>query len=149
MVWMGPIDAIRYPRLWYFCRFELYKVKSDKKKWTAFLKYSEFQGRWFGSFQAMMAVGYGNPPKVNVKKLKNAFGEFEPGKNSNTVHIDSGWAKRFEKDHKKAAARQLMEATILHEMVHWGDDMDGKDQAGEEGLAFERAAYGKVIGKYW
>lgn len=56
---------------------------------------------------------------------------------------------RFKKDHAKPAAKQLMEATILHEMVHWGDHMDGKDQKPEEGNEFEKKAYGKIIGKYW
>ena len=44
---------------------------------------------------------------------------------------------------------RLMEATLLHELVHWGDWQDGKDQDGEEGNLFEIAAYGEVLGKYW
>ncbi len=43
----------------------------------------------------------------------------------------------------------LIESTLLHEMVHWGDYKDGVDQSGEEGKKFEKAAYGKDINRYW
>jgi hypothetical protein len=43
----------------------------------------------------------------------------------------------------------LVESTLLHEMVHWGDWKDGVDQPDEEGKEFEKAAYGKDIDRYW
>lgn len=149
MVWMSVWDYLLYPRTRDFLRTELPLVIHDKKKWPAFLKYSEFQGRWFGNFWAVCAVSWGSKPQIKIEALKDAFGEYRPGRNEDIVYLDKGWASRFEQDYKKKEAKQLMEATILHEMVHWGDDQDGKDQAGEEGEAFENAAYGKVIGRYW
>ena len=149
MVWMSLWDQFFYPKTRNFLRYELPTVMHDKKKWPAFLKYSEFQGRWFGEFWAVMAISWGNRPQISVEQLSGAFGEYRPGRGEHIVYLDKDWATRFEKDHKKAAAKELMEATVLHEMVHWGDDQDGKDQPGEEGEAFEKAAYGKVIGRYW
>ena len=149
MVYMGIWNQFLYPNLSNFLRVELPKVISDKKKWPAFLKYSEFQGRYFGKFWAVLSLSWGADPNIKVEPLTNAFGEYRPGRGDDIIYIDTDWAKRFEKDFAKAEAKQLMEATILHEMVHWGDDQDGKDQAGDEGEDFERAAYGKVIGKYW
>lgn len=39
----------------------------------------------------------------------------------------------------------LISVTILHEYVHYGDSIDGKDQDGEEGNDFEIKAYGEII----
>ena len=43
----------------------------------------------------------------------------------------------------------LVESSLLHEMVHWGDWADGKVAGLEAGKAFERAAYGKDVRRYW
>lgn len=39
----------------------------------------------------------------------------------------------------------LLGVTILHEYVNYGDNIDGIDQPGEEGLLFEIATYGETI----
>ena len=149
MVSMSVQDQTLYPRLKDFLRIELPKVVNDKKKWSAFLKYSEFQGRWFGAFLAGWAIGWDSKPTIKIKPLPDAWGEYLPGRGEDIIYIDKSWATRFERDYKLAKAKIFMEALILHEMVHWGDDQDGKDQPGEEGEAFEKAAYGTPPKKYW
>lgn len=41
----------------------------------------------------------------------------------------------------------LVAVTILHEYVHYGDNQDGVQQKGEEGIQFENDAYGIKITK--
>lgn len=55
----------------------------------------------------------------------------------------------FEAGKGKRVARAgdvyLVGVTLLHELVHWGDDQDGIDRPGAEGEEFERLIYGSVI----
>ncbi len=149
MVSMNLVERVLYSELKDFVKTELPKIKNNKKTWKAFLKYSEFQGRWFGDTLAAWALGWGSNPRIGAKDLDGAFGLFNGPKEADVIYVDKDLAVRFKKDSKKPAAKLLMEATILHEMVHWGDHKDGKDQPPEEGDEFEKAAYGKIIGKYW
>ncbi len=79
--------------------------------------------------------------------MPEANGEFNGGKDPNSIALAKEVAVIFESNANDAAWQLLVESTVLHELVHWGDWKDGKDQPGEEGKAFERAAYGRDIGR--
>lgn len=82
--------------------------------------------------------------------MPGANGQYAGGSYINKVYLAKSICERFEKkDSTNPKMHKLIESTLLHEMVHWGDYKDGKDQVGEEGKAFEKAAYGKDINRYW
>lgn len=67
MVSMNIFDQAFYPELVTFVKVELPKIKNNKKTWNAFLKYSEFQGRWFGEVLAAASLNWGTNPRIGVK----------------------------------------------------------------------------------
>lgn len=93
---------------------------------------------------------WGQGPMLKVTVLNGAYGEFTPDINSNEIRLDENMVKEFEAGRGMVNARAgrvyLLGVTILHELVHWGDDQDGIDRPGEEGEEFERMVYGSVLG---
>lgn len=153
MVSMGLFTQALYPEFRDFVKTELPKVSNDKKKWAAFLKYSEFQGRWFGETQALWALKWGTDPVIIVKQLGSDYGQYTTA-TPDTIYVDKELAERFKTDHALAKAKEFMEANILHEMVHWGDwhadnKAEGFKKADEWGAKFEVAAYGKDLKRWW
>lgn len=67
------------------------------------------------------------------------------------IKLDQSIAKYFEHDFNSTDAQLLVESTLLHELVHWGEfRSQGKIMKGREhGVDFEVAAYGKNIDRYW
>ncbi len=74
----------------------------------------------------------------------------------NEIEIDEALVKAFESgaDLRKTKSGKLVHVagvTLLHELTHWADAMDGIDNPvpgdplNEEGNAFEMAVYGQVI----
>lgn len=138
-----------YPYLARWVTKELPKrVKAKKQVWNAFLKYSELS-----EAEANRAFCLGNAPTLSFDVMPRANGEFRGSTHPNTVFLAKAICDRFSSDinNRVTMPRMLLlvESTVLHEMVHWGDWKDGKDQAGEEGKAFEKEAYGKDINRYW
>jgi hypothetical protein len=134
-----------YPKLTDWIEKNMPKVKSKAKVWAAFKKYAELDAK-----KAACALQKGHMPEVHSGIMPGANGEFRGSTFPNRVYLARAICKRFEeKDSKKRKMHILVESTLLHEMVHWGDWKDGKDQPGEEGKAFEKAAYGKDIDRYW
>jgi len=134
-----------YPKLAAWIELNLPKVKSKPKVWKAFLKYSELTHG-----QAKIALTKGHNPEIHFRIMPGANGEFRGPRFPNRVFLAKSICDKFEKsDMKKPKMHILLESTLLHEMVHWGDWADGKDQPGEEGKMFERAAYGQDINRYW
>lgn len=136
----------KYPKLSKWLWDNICLVQNKPKVLNAFIKYSEL-----GSVGAASILGKCSKPVIDFKVMDD-YGLFMRNKFPDTVFISKKLCRKFEKsevDAKNPKMHQLIEATILHEMVHWGDHQDGKDQLGEEGEAFEREAYGKVIFQYW
>jgi hypothetical protein len=101
----------------------------------------------------VLTFGQG-PLIIIVKDLRDsdgnkAFGLFHPDIGSNEIRIDEDMVKEFEAGRGLRTARAgkvyLVGVTLLHELIHWGDDQDGVDRDGEEGEEFERMVYGSVI----
>lgn len=135
----------QYPKLALWIETNLPKVKNKSKVWSAFLKYSELN-----STQATIALMKGFNPEIHFRIMPRSNGQFQGAKFPNRVFLAKSICDKFESSHMKNPSMHiLIESTLLHEMVHWGDWKDGKDQAGEEGKAFEKAAYGKDINRYW
>ena len=135
----------QYPHLTSFVFGELSKVPFKKPKvFTAFLKWSELT-----TGQAITALTKCSNPVLEIMVMPGSNGKFRGSTKPNTIYLAKAVADRFEVDHAKPEAKLLVESTILHEMVHWGDWKDGEDQEPEEGKEFEKEAYGKDINRYW
>lgn len=118
------------------------KKAGKAKVRAAFQKYAELSAA-----KATTALTTGNHPLVESKVMKD-LGQFIGGSDPNTVFLQKKMCDRFEKNKAEQTNPKmllLLEATLLHEMVHWGDWKDGKDHPKEEGAEFEKEAYGKVI----
>jgi len=135
----------KYPKLTKWIEINLPKVVKKAKVWAAFQKYAELSAK-----QALAAAGSAPTPILHVEVMVNANGKFKGKTAPDNIYLARDICERFEKtDSNNAKMHILVESTILHEMVHWGDWKDGKDQPGEEGKKFEKAAYGRDIGRYW
>ena len=134
-----------YPKLTDWIKINLPKVKGKAKVWRAFLKYSELS-----SIKATWAITPGYYPEIHSKIMPGSNGQFSGTTFPNRIFLAKSICEKFEKsDFGNPKMHILIESTLLHEMVHWGDWKDGVDQAGEEGKKFEKAAYGKDINRYW
>lgn len=137
-------DMIDYPNLTHWVRRELPKIPNKTKVWKAFKKFGQLN-----NFTAIKVLNWNDfSPLLRIKVLGNDNGQFNSNK-PDTVILAKEIATRFEKDFAKPEAVLLLESTILHELVHWGDHRDGIDQSWEEGAEFEKEAYGENIGRYW
>lgn len=132
-----------YPQLTNWVKNALPAVQKKKRVWDAFLNYSEL-----GKNDAIDALSWGSDPLLFIKIIPGANGEFNPTL-PRRIALARDIARRFEKDYALLEAHRLVESTVLHEIVHWGDHRDGHDQCGEEGIFFEIAAYGENVHRYW
>jgi len=57
------------------------------------------------------------------------------------MRLHKSLVEKFEKSSGDRVLLKTVGATILHELVHWGDDQDGVDYPGEEGELFEKHVY--------
>jgi hypothetical protein len=96
------------------------------------------------------ALSWGQGPSIKVAPLIGRYGEFTPGVGSHEIRVAATLVASVEAGRGVLVARagnvSLLGVTLLHELVHWGDDQDGVDRPGEEGEEFERLVYGRVIG---
>jgi hypothetical protein len=85
-----------------------------------------------------MQVG---PPFKNLGVFKPRFPE--------RINLAYSLLANVEKEFDRPEMRLLMEATVLHELCHWGL-RNGVEPTIEPGEDFERAAYGyRPISRYW
>ncbi|RVT84220.1 hypothetical protein DXV76_11055 [Rhodobacteraceae bacterium CCMM004] len=96
------------------------------------------------------ALRWGEQPTIDVTPLSGSYGEFVPTPGNNVIKIDTDLVRKFEAGTdlvktRSGAKVHLAGVTILHEMIHWADNIDGTDYPGEEGEKFERMVYGKVL----
>lgn len=137
-----------YPKLSAWIYENLSKVPQKKKVFDAFVKYSEQSS---ANMRSMLTTCSPNPT-IDFRSMPGANGEFSGSTDPNRVFLALSICEKFENSATDAADPRmhlLLESTLLHELVHWGDWKDGKDQKGEEGKAFEKEAYGNDITRYW
>ncbi len=137
-------DQLDYPKVAGWVRHELPHIPEKPTVWKAFKKHGQLN-----SFVALQAINWRDEsPLLRIKPLGSDNGAFDPN-HPDWIMLAQEVATRFETDHTRAEAQLLLESTILHELVHWGDHRDGHDQAGEEGKAFEQEAYDGDVSRYW
>jgi zincin-like metallopeptidase toxin 3 of polymorphic toxin system len=105
------------------------------------------------------ALKWGHGPTIEVVPNLvcagvNAYGCYSWG--GDILQIDEAMVKDFEAGKgvvKNAKGKRvyLVGATLLHELTHWADAQDGVDNpvagdpGNEEGNAYEKGVYGKVL----
>ncbi len=143
---MSLADQVAYPKFARYVKNEIPKVADNKYIAAAFRKYGQIDGVAFKN-----ALKWENSPVIKVTHLIGAYGEYTPGIGSDEIRIQDDIVRDFEagigiKKTKSGKSIYLVGATLLHEMIHWADDKDGKDYPGEEGKLFEKEVYGMIIG---
>lgn len=159
----GPLVEERYTRLAHYVRKALPNVPTSKPRvWRAFLKWSQLPERL-----ALAAVSPGRGPIVGITAAENVNGVFRP-KTPRVVFLHARVASAFQRNLR--GSRLLVESTLLHELVHWGNYIsqyaldsrklqsrqgsDGRRRGGytnvggslrEVGKQFERQAYGRDV----
>ena len=147
---LSALDQKTFPKLKQYMRDALPKVVNV----PVIVKAMEEIGQ-INKARLVTVLKFGEGPTVTVvKDLKDSdgnkvFGLFKPNIGSNEIKIDEAMVKEFEAGRGLRTARAgkvyLVGVTLLHELIHWGDDQDGVDREGEEGEEFERKVYGSVI----
>ena len=143
MVRMTTNHINLYPNLSEWVENNLPTVQDNSQVWAFFLQYSELSNT-----EAVRAISWGYDPILYIKDIHGRNGEFDPNKPQRIV-LARDIAQRFEQDNLLLKAQRLVESTVLHELVHWGDHKDGRDQCYEEGIYFEIRAYGENVQRYW
>jgi len=137
-------DIKKYPKLSYYVKVNMPQVLNVSSLVNAMNKIGNINRT-----QLREALSWGRGPQIKITKLASAYGEFSPNSKSNELRIDTDLVKDFEKGKGTKVARAgnvyLVGVTLLHELIHWGDDQNGIDRKGEEGSEFERLVYGRVI----
>lgn len=149
---MSAADQVSFPKLARYVRVELPKVAKVESIARAFLRYAQLN-----AVTLQRALKWGNQPTLVFEPMSTDHatfqgGFYEPGVGSNDLHINSALADAFEAGgparlfttrNARGQAFPLIGTSILHELVHWGDDQDGIDFPGEEGNLFEQDVYGR------
>jgi hypothetical protein len=153
---MSAAAIKKYPKFHRYVRIDIPKVASVKAIVSEIKNFS-------GSTTTKTitnALKWGQEPTIEIVNNlvcagSNAYGCYAWG--SDILQIDQDLVTDFEagKGTVKNAKGQrvyLVGVTLLHELTHWADAQDGTDDAvpgdpsNEEGNAYEKAVYGKVLG---
>jgi len=152
------IDAAtikKYPKFTYYLQVNMPEIANIKAIISVIKKLSGTTSR----ATIKKALKWGQLPTIKVVPNLvcagvKAYGCYSWG--SDEIKIDEGMVKDFESGKGKAINSEgkkvyLVGATLLHELTHWADAKDGvddpvpKDPTNEEGNAFEKGVYGKVL----
>lgn len=157
-----------FPNLANWIKREIPEIHKESRIWDPFLRFSQLSRA-----DGLKAIAYNesSSPTIDVAVMV-AYGQYRGqvrSKHLNTIHINRKLCRQFEKLDPDVRAGTnwglVMMATILHEMVHWGDfiadgvtqpDADIDDPATgktlknrDVGFQFEEAAfYGIYTDKY-
>ena len=151
MARMNRTERDRYPRLAEFLSRALPAAFSDERKRNALLCWSSIGSR---AKLENALTRFTTNPKVEVGELGldgggyAALGMFDPTFPS-SVWLAADIAAQFECDADRSDAQECVEATILHEIVHWADFIDGEQKPGDPGARFELQAYGTLHGRWF
>jgi hypothetical protein len=167
MAYMEKEDREKYPDLYYWLMHELPELPDMKPKvWSAFSRYAGplFAGNsivWtfppltplirVESYRMMQCEDDGDPiPQEDgsfvQKRTIRWHGYTVPTLGKDLIYLASDLAQGA----RAAEVGPILEATVLHELVHWCRKVSGKD-VNDEGppYDFEKQAYGKVMFRTW
>lgn len=138
------VQLARYPKTTHYVRYQMPKLVNEPGIVQAMKKIGGIN-----TAQTRQALQWGSNPYIRVIGLQ-ALGEFSPGIGSNELRINHKLVMDFEAGKRRVREARggkvyLLGVTILHELIHWADDQNGKDRPDEEGEEFERLVYGRVI----
>lgn len=150
----------QFPKLHYYVRVDIPKVAgvgaiiAEIQKQAGIGPPGTKAKKSISKKQIKDALAWGKGPVVTVVPNLmcagvKAYGCFSSGKDE--LRIDEDMVKEFEAGKGKVKTKDgkpvyLVGATLLHELTHWADDYDKIDNPVEEGDAYEKGVYGKVLG---
>ncbi|WP_323037214.1 hypothetical protein [Pararhodobacter sp.] len=142
---MSDADQSRFPKVKYYVKNDLPSILEVPVIVKAINKIGEIN-----TSNLKAALNFGSGPEIKFVDNLGACGEFSPGIGSNELRILTRLAEEFEAGKGKETTTDgkevyVLGVTLLHELIHWGDDQDGINRPVEEGEEFEKAIYGKVI----
>jgi hypothetical protein len=135
-----------YPDIAVWICDNLPMVRNKPKIFKAFQKYARLDGK-----ASERAIKHSALPNIDFRNLPAVNGEYN-SKWPTFVFISQTICEKFRDANAadRSAMATLIESTILHEMVHWGNSLDGKRNShAEMGKAFEIEAYGKDVRAPW
>lgn len=135
-----------YPQISIWICDNLPKVREKTKIFRAFQKYARLN-----ETVAERAIKHGTLPNIDWRYMPADNGNFDK-RYPTFVFISQTICEKFRDANAtdQSAMATLIESTILHEMVHWGNSLDGQQNSHNEmGKAFEREAYGKDVRAPW
>lgn len=133
----------RYPSLAKWLQSDLPQVHTNQTVWNALLKFAQLTDR-----DARDAVKPDTAPIIFVEDLPGAFGLFNKGR-PELISLDTDLVGEFEVKPQDATLLQTIEATTLHELIHWSWARAGKTERPrvgglDLGDQFEEMAYGNA-----
>jgi len=137
-------DQTKYPKLTRYVKASLPQVINVPSIVGAMRRIGQLSKADF-----QKALQWGSGPMLKVVAMAD-LGQFSPNIGSSELRLQKKMVEDFEagKGVRKTATNKdvyLVGVTILHELVHYGDDQDGVDHPKEEGNEFEKLVYGKVV----
>ncbi len=166
---MARFSSVGYPRIGYIINSDIPKIKYDSKKFNAFKKFGGF-----AEDEALKAIRANSLPIICIRDLGIHRWGYYPGMGnkiylSSTIadqyeKLHRQWSNspefsaispfslpginiKLKNDKWKdtiTEARLHIEATILHEIVHWGDmNALGDDGKGADGSTRDQVAHKK------
>ncbi len=141
---MSAADQRTYPKAARYIRYDLPSVANMPVVASAMQKTGQLSQAAFAS-----ALTWGNNPSIRIVVMA-ACGQFTPTPGNNVIEIAKRVFVGFERGRGLLAASSgpvyALGINLLHELVHWGDNLDGVDRPGEEGDEFEQLIYGVNLG---
>ena len=138
-------DQTRFPKATRYLKTVLPSVADNAAIASAMLRTAQLNR---AAFRA--ALTWGASPEIRVVPGLAACGSFTPTPGNNTIEIRESIFVDFEAGRGQLRTRAgrvaALGLNVLHEMVHWGDNLDGVDRPGEEGDEFEGLVYGRNLG---
>jgi hypothetical protein len=153
---MAAADIAKYPNFARYMRKQIDSLDSSTQIVNAVKKYSGATSK----AKIRQGLRWGNDPEIELVSGLICAGVSAYGcyNWNNKIQIDEQLVIDFENGSptkKKTSSGKsvyLVGVTLLHEFTHWADWQDGVDDpvpgdpSNEEGEAFEKHVYGKVLG---